>query len=78
MNFSTLSLFYTQDIMKNSGEWHGYYLYAKTTGSKTFFTVDIQFTRGERDNGTFIASGRENGGEFVFRNAVIEGILMMI
>ncbi|XP_066929958.1 uncharacterized protein [Clytia hemisphaerica] len=62
-----------KDIMKNSGEWHGYYLYSKTTGSRTFFTVDMHFTPGENDNGTFNASGRENGGEFVFRNAVIEG-----
>ena len=69
-----------QDIMKNSGTWHGYYIYSKTTGSKTYFTVDMTFSFTEEDDENqqqkkkiFRGKGREDEMDFHFREGSIEG-----
>ena len=59
--------------MGNSGEWQGYFLYSKTTGSKSYFSVDINFKTTESGAQMFDGHGVENGVEFIFRNAFITG-----
>ena len=60
--------------MGNSGEWQGYYSYAKTTGGKTYFSVDMKFKTTENGIETFHGEGMENGDEFMFKNALITGL----
>jgi len=66
--------------MKNSGKWHGYYIYSKTTGSKTYFTVDMRFDlkevedeEGKQLKKVFEGKGREDEMDFIFRKGSIEG-----
>lgn len=62
--------------MGNSGQWQGYYLYSKTTGGKSYFSVDINFKTTEDEAQVFEGHGVENDAEFIFRNAFITGMLV--
>lgn len=62
--------------MENSGEWQGYFLYSKTTGGKSYFSVDMNFKTTDDGIQMFQGDGVENGVEFIFRNAFITGALL--
>ena len=59
-------------ISNNSGEWRGYYVYAKTTGHKFYFQVEIAF-RKEGANYIFHGEGKDESDSFFFTNAIIIG-----
>lgn len=61
-----------QDIMANSGNWRGYYVYSKTTGHKYYFQVELQFTK-EGVNRIFSGEGNEDSTQFSFINGLIIG-----
>ena len=58
--------------MNNSGEWRGYYLYAKTTGNKFYFKVNVTFST-EGANRVFKGVGKDESGGFEFVNTIIIG-----
>lgn len=64
-----------QDVMNNSGEWRGYFIYAKTTGSKFYFQVNFAFKR-EGSNRIFSAQGKDESGDFSFQHGIIIGDTM--
>ncbi|XP_065657223.1 uncharacterized protein LOC100206310 isoform X3 [Hydra vulgaris] len=61
-----------QTITHNSGEWRGYYQYAKTTGNRFFFSVDIKFMK-DGANWIFQGNGKDESGGFTFNNSIILG-----
>lgn len=62
--------------MNNSGEWRGYFIYAKTTGSKFYFQVNFAFKR-EGSNRIFSAQGKDESGDFSFQHGIIIGTLFL-
>ena len=56
--------------MKNSGNWSGYFTYAKTTGSKSKFDVQLTFKL-EGANKVFVGKGSDDDGEFELLNSIV-------
>lgn len=60
--------------MNSSGEWRGYFTYAKTTGSKIRFTADMQFIK-SGENQLIVGEGQDPGGKFEIKDGIITGKL---
>lgn len=60
------------NIMNSSGEWRGYFTYAKTTGSKIRFTADMQFIK-SGENQLIVGEGQDPGGKFEIKDGIITG-----
>eukprot|EP00112_Aurelia_sp_Birch-Aquarium-sp1_P014623 Seg3171.3 transcript_id=Seg3171.3/GoldUCD/mRNA.D3Y31 product="Transmembrane prolyl 4-hydroxylase" protein_id=Seg3171.3/GoldUCD/D3Y31 len=60
------------DIMKSSGEWRGYFTYAKTTGSQNRFTANMKFTISGK-NRLVAGEGRDTGGKFDITDGILIG-----
>ena len=59
-----------QNLMDNSGNWRGYYIYSKTTGHKYYFQVEMKFIT-EGANRVFSADGNEDTTLFSFINGFV-------
>ena len=58
--------------MNNSGNWTGFFTYAKTTGGKNPFEVDIQFKM-DGANKVLYGKGNDASGEFEFTDSLVTG-----
>ena len=61
--------------MNNSGNWTGFFTYAKTTGSKTSFEVDIEFKM-DGANKILYGKGNDASGEFELVDSLVTGDIM--
>ena len=62
--------------MKSSGEWRGYFTYAKTTGSQNRFTANIKFAMSGK-NRLVAGEGRDAGGKFEITDGILIGTLSL-
>jgi len=61
-----------EDVMNNSGEWRGYYIYTQTTGNRFYFKADMTFLR-DGANHVVTGEGADESGGFIFHNSIIIG-----
>ncbi|CAH3172387.1 unnamed protein product [Porites evermanni] len=63
---------FEEDVMNNSGNWTGFFTYAKTTGSRNSFKVDIKF-KVDGANKILVGKGHDASGAFELIDSLVTG-----
>ncbi|KAM7444632.1 hypothetical protein ABFA07_006733 [Porites harrisoni] len=63
---------FEEDVMNNSGNWTGFFTYAKTTGGRNSFKVDIKF-KVDGANKILVGKGHDASGAFELIDSLVTG-----